>query len=160
MRGVAGGDDNARRLIDYIGGLRAERRGLPARDGRPNLSVIAQACGFDRGVFYTNQRAKLLLDEATAEVGLDDGWPAPATAFEAAQIREEAKARTDSRSKALEEEILRLRAENARLKAENERIIGQSADRGGGAASSAGRGRILARDRLGRTPPGSGFTLR
>lgn len=126
MRGVAGGDDNARRLIDYIGGLRAARRGLPARDGRPNLSLIAQACGFDCGVYYTNQRAKLLLDEATAEFGLDDSRPGPATAFEEAQIRGEAKARTDSRSKALEEEILWLRAENAQLKAENEPNAGDS----------------------------------
>ncbi|WP_287786721.1 DUF6262 family protein [Acidiphilium sp.] len=116
------GEENARRLRDYLVALREEGRGLPARDGRPNLSSIAEACGFDRGVFYANQMAKILLDEAIAELGLDNGGPKPADAFEEAQIREEAKARTDGRTKALEEEVLRLRAENAQLKSENERM--------------------------------------
>lgn len=122
MRGVLKGEENARRLRDYLTALRTERRGLPSRDGRPNLSIIAEACGFDRGVFYANQMAKMLLDEATAELGLDDGMPEPADAFEEARIREEAKVRSDGRAKALEEEVLRLRAENARLKSENERM--------------------------------------
>ena len=122
MRGAAKGEENVRRLRAYLDALRAERRGLPARDGRPNLSVVAEACGFDRGVFYANQAAKVLLDEATTALGLDDGRPEPADAFEAAHIRQEIKARVDGRTKALEEEVLRLRAENARLKAENERM--------------------------------------
>jgi hypothetical protein len=118
MRGAAKGEENAQRLASYIAALRAEKRGLPARDGRPNLSVIAQACGFDRGVFYANQAAKILLDEATAELGLDDGRPEPANAFEAAQIRAETKVARDKRVNSLEEEILRLRAENGQLKVE------------------------------------------
>jgi hypothetical protein len=122
MRGVGGGEDNARRLSEYIGGLRAVQRGLPSRDGKPNLSVIAEACGFDRGVFYTNQAAKMLLDGATAELGLDNGLPPAGTAFDEARIREEVKAKADRRTKELEEEVLRLRAENARLKSENERF--------------------------------------
>ena len=122
MRGVVGGEDNARRLSEYIGGLRAVQRGLPSRDGKPTLSVIAHACGFARGVFYTNQAVKMLLDGATAEVGLDNGLPPPGTAFDEARIREEVKAKADRRTKELEEEVLRLRAANARLKSENERF--------------------------------------
>ncbi|MDO9710756.1 DUF6262 family protein [Paracraurococcus lichenis] len=109
-------------MRSYLDALRAEGRGLPGRDGKPNLSVIAEACEFDRGVFYANQMAKMLLDEATGQLGLDDGRARPATGFEEARLREEAKARLDGYTKALEEEVLRLRAENARLKAENESL--------------------------------------
>lgn len=122
MRGALGGDENVRRIREHLEKLRVEGRALPARDGKPNLSVIAQACGFDRGVFYSNQMVKMLLDEAMGLLGLDDGQPKPEHAFAEARLREEAKARSDVRSKALEEEVLRLRAENARLKAENERF--------------------------------------
>jgi hypothetical protein len=121
-RGVQQGEENVRRLRAYIAALEAENRGLPARDGRPNLSVIAEACGFDRGVFYSNQAAKLLLDDALGRLGLDTGRPADLTAFDQARLREEGKARADGRSKGLEEELLRLRAENASLRAENERF--------------------------------------
>jgi hypothetical protein len=121
MRGVQKGEENVRRLSVYLDELAAERRGLPARDGRPNLSIIAEACGFDRGVFYTNQKAKMLLDDAHRRLGLDTGAPADLTEFDKARLREESKSRTDSRSKSLEEEVLRLRAENASLRAENGR---------------------------------------
>jgi hypothetical protein len=122
MRGAAKGQENAQRLAVYFAALRAEKRGLPARDGRPNLSVIAHACGFDRGVFYANQTAKVMLDDAVAELGLDDGRPYPANAFEAAQLRDETKVRGEGRSRALEDELLRLRAENAQLRAELVRL--------------------------------------
>ncbi len=121
MRGVQKGEENVRRLSIYLDELAAEKRGLPARDGRPNLSVIAEVCGFDRGVFYSNQAAKMLLDDARRRLGLDTGAPADLTAFEQARLREESKARSDGRSKSLEEEVLRLRADNASLRAENER---------------------------------------
>ncbi len=121
MRGVARGEENVRRLGIYLDELAAEKRGLPARDGRPNLSVVAEACGFDRGVFYTNQTAKMLLDDAYRRLGLDTGAPADLTAFEQVRLREEGKARSDGRSRSLEDELLRLRAENAGLRAENER---------------------------------------
>jgi hypothetical protein len=121
MRGVQQGEENVRRLNVYIKELSAEKRGLPARDGRPNLSIIAEACGFDRGVFYSNQKAKVILDEAYRGLGLDIGVAADLTAFEEAQLREESKSRADNRSKSLEQEILRLRAEIASLRAENAR---------------------------------------
>jgi hypothetical protein len=121
MRGVSQGEENVRRLDVYIQELVSQKRGLPARDGRPNLSVIAEACGFDRGVFYSNQKAKLLLDEAHRRLGLDAGAPALLTAYDEVQLREESKSRTDTRSKSLEEEVLRLRAEVASLRAENAR---------------------------------------
>lgn len=111
-----------RRLSDYLEALRAEGRSLPAWGGRPNLRVIAEACGFDRGVFYSNQAAKVLLDEAQGRLGLDDGAPAPATAFEGARLRAEAKGRGEARMSSLEDEVIRLRAENARLGRENAQL--------------------------------------
>ncbi|WP_372398675.1 DUF6262 family protein [Azospirillum sp. HJ39] len=116
------GEDNVRRLQSYLRALEEEGRGLPARDGRPNLSVIASACGFDRGVFYANQAAKLILDEATTALGLEADTHRPQTAFAEARIQQETKARSDVRTKSLEEEVMRLRAENAQLRSENERL--------------------------------------
>lgn len=122
MRGVLKGEENVRCLRSYLDALTSEGRGLPSRDGKPNLSVIATACGFDRGVFYTNETAKLLLDDATTRLGLDRNGPPPQTAFERARIREESKTRSDARTKSLEDEVIRLRAENAKLRTENERL--------------------------------------
>lgn len=121
MRGVPKGEENVRLLGVYVDELAAMRRGLPARDGRPNLTVIADACGFDRGVFYTNEVAKKVLEKAHRRLGLDAGTPDEMTGFDRARLREENKVRDDARSKSLEEEVLRLRAENASLRAENAR---------------------------------------
>jgi hypothetical protein len=110
------------RRLALIESLENEKRGLPARDGRPNLSAMAEACKFDRGVFYTNQAAKLLLDDALGRLGLDTDEPADLSEFDRAQLREEGKVRADARSKALEEELLLLRAENASLRAENDQF--------------------------------------
>lgn len=118
-RGELGGQENAKRLRTYIDVLRADRRGVPARGDGPNLSAIAKACGFDRGVFYSNEEVKLLLNEAWEELGLDNGRPEPTTAYEAARLKDEAKSRGDSRVSGLEQEVLLLRAENAQLKAEH-----------------------------------------
>ncbi len=123
MRGVRRGEENVARLQEYLKALAEQGRGLPSRDGRPNLSAIAQACGFDRGVFYANQEAKLVLDDAVTRLGLEtDVQSVPQTAFAEARIREETKGRSDARTKALEEEVMRLRAENAQLRAENDRL--------------------------------------
>ena len=122
MRGVQGGDENIRKLRTYLDALKAEQRALPAFNMTPNLKTIAEACGFDRGVFYgKNSLAKVLVDEAASQLGLDDGRPIAETAFDEFRMRNEAKSQSDSRTKALEEEVIRLRAENARLKIENER---------------------------------------
>jgi hypothetical protein len=74
VRGVPKGEENVRLLGVYLDELAAIGCGLPARDGRPNLSVIADACGFGRGVFYNNDAAKKVLDDAPE--GKDIGWEA------------------------------------------------------------------------------------
>lgn len=118
VRGELGGQENAKRLRAYIDALRADRRGVPARGSGPNLSAIAKACGFDRGVFYSNQEVKLLLNDAWEQLGLDDGMPDPTTAYEVARLKDEAKSPGNGRVDSLEKEVLLLRSENAQLKAE------------------------------------------
>ena len=59
-----------------------------------------------------------MLDLAIAELGLDFGGPQPANEFEAAQLANEQKVRGEGRTRVLEEELLRLRAENAQMRAE------------------------------------------
>ncbi len=123
FRGELGALENVRRLNTYLAALRAEKRSLPARADAPNLTAIAKACGFDRGVFYQNEMAKILLDEAWRELGADNEQTKPATAFEAVQLKNEVKKKADVRTKGLEDELIRLRAENAALRAENLRLI-------------------------------------
>ena len=50
--GSAIGAENVDRLEQYLAALAREGRKLPERAGRPNLSAIALACGFDRQVLY------------------------------------------------------------------------------------------------------------
>lgn len=118
VRGELGGQENAKRLRAYLDVLRADRRGVPTRGNGPNLSAIAKACGFDRGVFYSNLDVKLLLNEAWEELGLDDGRSEPTTAYEAARLKDEMKSPRNGRIDGLEQEVLLLRAENAQLKAD------------------------------------------
>lgn len=99
VRGELGGFENVKRLHTYIDALRKDRRGLPQRAGGPNLSAIAKACGFDRGVFYTNEEAKFLLDDAQRELGLDHEVRQPSSAFEAARLKDEIKAPLDKRTR-------------------------------------------------------------
>lgn len=123
VRGVKGGEENLRRLTDYISGLQSAGRGVPWRGNGPNLSMIATACGFDRGVFYSNTAAKALIDDAVIRFGRDskphtgvgNGSPTPATVDDTKEVR-------GKRAAAMESEILLLRAENAQLRAENARF--------------------------------------
>lgn len=105
MRGVPQGQENARRLEAYLDALERDKLPLPARDGKPNLSVIALACGFDRGVLYTNAAAKSAITAAAARLGLE--------AFE--QRAPESVCAPDPR----DQRILKLEQENAALRAEN-----------------------------------------
>lgn len=121
-RGELGGERNVVLLQTYISELAAQGRGVPVRAGRPNLSVIAEACGFDRGVFYQNSTAKSLLDAAVAELGFATSSAKSTDAYDEARLKDESKSLDNRRLKALEEENLYLRAENSQLRAENIRF--------------------------------------
>lgn len=61
------GREHARRLEEYIQGVEE----LPSRNGRPNMTAIARACGFDRQVLYKNPTCIELIEAALTEHGLD-----------------------------------------------------------------------------------------
>lgn len=63
MSGQEIGLEHANAVDAYLQDLWERQEPLPRRAGRPNLTRIAAACGFDRGVFYSNQAASDLLAE-------------------------------------------------------------------------------------------------
>jgi hypothetical protein len=58
------GRENTDRLKAYLDSLKLAGLSVPQWNGRPNLSAIAAACGFDRQVLYHNPGAATLLLEA------------------------------------------------------------------------------------------------
>ncbi|MBJ3784190.1 hypothetical protein [Devosia sediminis] len=108
--GVEIGVENVARLQAYLDGLAAVGEPLPMRAGKPNMSAIALACGFDRQVLYKNPAAVALIDEIVAR--------APAREPEADTDPEE-KPRSDRRDQRimqLEQQLAAARAENAGLR--------------------------------------------
>ena len=108
MRGAAKGKENVQRLEAYLQALGQAGRPLPARDGKPNMSAIALACGFDRGVLYSNADAKVAIEQAAESLGL--------AAYEAPQERSPADDHRDRRIMKLEQENATMRAENIELR--------------------------------------------
>ncbi|PIO96160.1 hypothetical protein [Pleomorphomonas carboxyditropha] len=102
-------------LIDYL--ERYRDKPLPRYGVDLNKSVIAKECGFDRQVFRTNPRCAEILGKAD-----EQDRKANLTRLEQAEAVREQKARTDADQMALEEENLRLLAENASLRRELERL--------------------------------------
>lgn len=109
LSGAQQGAENVARLQKYVATLKAAGRPLPAVRGKLNLTAIAKACGFDRGVFYDNVAAAAVVDEAAAELGIEG----IAHRLETAPIREE-----DDLVRSLRERIRRLEQDKAALTAE------------------------------------------
>ncbi|GEO99119.1 hypothetical protein [Methylobacterium haplocladii] len=110
MTGESGreiGERNVAALRAYLDGLQVAGEPIPERNGRPNLSAIAIACGFDRQTLYKNQAAKVLLEEALGRLGT-------ALPSDQASDEPEAKPKADRRDR----RILQLEQHNAALRAE------------------------------------------
>jgi hypothetical protein len=60
------GEEHVCRLQAYIDSVDK----LPSRGGKLNVSAVAMACQFDRGVLYNNPRCKELIASAVAQKGL------------------------------------------------------------------------------------------
>jgi uncharacterized protein YceH (UPF0502 family) len=104
LSGVEVGRLHAERLEAYLQSLKAEGKSLPSRNGRPNFSAIALACGFDRQVLYKNPACKALLDAAIAEDGLEKtGSESDADSAE--------KAALEAKVLKLEQHVVALKAE-------------------------------------------------
>ena len=58
------GAENVESLAEYLGQLDKSGEMVPLNpDGGPNYSEIARHCGFGRQVFYTNEKARALIEQ-------------------------------------------------------------------------------------------------
>lgn len=108
--GAAIGAENVARLQLYLDGLAAAGEPLPMRAGKPNLSAISLACGFDRQVLYKNPAAAALIDHVVARA------PASSAPVADGQDEKPKSDRRDSRIMQLEQQLAAARAENAGLR--------------------------------------------
>jgi hypothetical protein len=106
LSGVEIGRQHAERLCDYLDSLKTEGKSLPSRNGRPNYSAIALACGFNRQVLYKNPACAELMNSAVSELGLQPSAGRPDIDFPEKAM--------------LEAKVLRLEQQNAALRAEVE----------------------------------------
>lgn len=118
--GVEIAQEHVDALIEYL--ERHKEEPLPRYGIDLNKSVIAKECGFDRQVFRTNPRCAEILSGAD-----DRDRKANLTRLEQAEADREQKAKVDGNQMALEEENLRLKAENAALRRDLDRFTRLSA---------------------------------
>lgn len=114
LSGPERGEENLAKMRKYLTGLRAAGQSLPQKDGRPNISAIAEAAGVLRNVFYTNSGVKKLLVEF-------EGGADPAAADSLARLRAQQQADAKGRR------VLQLEQQLAAVKAENEELRGRLA---------------------------------
>jgi hypothetical protein len=105
------GAENVASLRAYLDRLAEAGERLPLRAGKPNLSAIAIACGFDRQVLYKNPAAKALIDDIVAKI------PEQPEATNA-DTEEKPVSKTDRRDR----RIMQLEQDNASLRAENQSL--------------------------------------
>lgn len=113
--GVEIAQEHVDALLEYLENLGDNP--LPRYGVDLNKSVIAKECGFDRQVFRTNPRCAEILSGAD-----DRDRKANLTRLEQAEADREQKAKIDGNQMALEEENLRLKAENASLRRDLDRM--------------------------------------
>lgn len=113
------GAENAERLRAYVSELRKKGARIPARNGKPDKSAIAIACGFNRQTLYNNPEAVALLKEAITEIGLDT--VTPAADGKALHLQQQMDLR-DRRIQRLEQLLATRSAENSALRQENKEL--------------------------------------
>jgi hypothetical protein len=110
------GQENTDRLKAYLDALRLAGLSLPLRKGRPNLSAIAAACGFDRQVLYHNPGAATLLSAATQH------WQAHNTPSSLECRGQSLEERLTDRLQARERRIAEVEGQLLAARAENEEL--------------------------------------
>lgn len=113
--GIEVAQENVEALQAYLEDLGDQP--LPRYGVDLNKSIIAKACGFDRKVFQTNPRCIEILNEADSR-----DREANLTRLDQAEADREQKSKVDGNQMALEEENLRLKAENASLRRDLDRL--------------------------------------
>ncbi|WP_279479469.1 hypothetical protein [Aureimonas sp. SK2] len=108
------------RLEAYLDAVTAAGDALPMRNGKPNLSAIAIACGFDRQVLYKNPGAVSLLaafferQPSTASTSSNPDDPE--------DDQKPVHDRKDRRIQQLEQQLSAVRAENVALREKLRRL--------------------------------------
>lgn len=114
--GVEVAQEHVDALIEYL--EQHNDQPLPRYGGvELNKSAIAKACGFDRQLFRSNPRCAEILSNAD-----DRDRKSNLTRLEQAEADREQKAKVDGNQRALEEENLRLKAENSSLRRDLDRM--------------------------------------
>jgi hypothetical protein len=100
--------DNVRSVATYVEGLKERGERLPGRKGQPNWTAIALACGFARGVFYDNDEARAVIEQAITDEKLKpeptDEPKAPAEHGRAAHTQKKLEG-TERDKRRLEEQL-------------------------------------------------------
>jgi len=112
------GEENTDRLKAYLDSLTLAGLSVPQRNGRPNLSAIAAACGFDRQVLYHNPGAATLLS-AAVKGGHVNNTASPSLECAGQSVEERLAARLQSRERRIAEvegKLLAARAEIEQLR--------------------------------------------
>jgi hypothetical protein len=103
--GVELGREHVARLEAYL----AEVDTIPSRTGKPNMTAIARACGFDRQVLYKNPACAAMIDAAVKENGLDGAETRES--YDSSEFVPASKLReVEKRNSALEKKISEMRA--------------------------------------------------
>lgn len=64
--------ENVEKVQKYLDDLKLHEKRLPSRYGKPNWTKIASECGLkDRGIFYDNDTARALVEQAVSDIGLE-----------------------------------------------------------------------------------------
>jgi hypothetical protein len=116
------GRDNTDRLKAYLDSLQLAGLSVPQRNGRPNLSAISAACGFDRQVLYHNPGAATLLSDAV-EHGQADNMASPHPECAGPSLEERLAARLQSRERKIAELEGKLLAARAEIEDLREKVL-------------------------------------
>ena len=112
----------------YVEGLKEFGGRIPMRDGKPNWTAIASACGFARGVFYTNEDARAVIEQALLEgdFGEEAENSVPGTRGDEMTTPETGRAaHTRRKLEGSERRVQQLEEQLATKNAECERLRGQ-----------------------------------
>lgn len=109
----------------YVEWLKQSGGRMPVRKGQPNWSAIALACGFSRGVFYDNDEARAVIEQAVKDEPLfllsPDEPKTSAETGRAAYTQKKLEG-SERRVQRLEEQLSIKTAENEGLKRENKEL--------------------------------------
>jgi len=109
--------ENVARVLAYVEGLKRRGERMPLRRGQPNWTAIALACGFGRGVFYDNDDARGVIEQA-----VNDEKLRPESSDETRRLADSRTAHTQKKLEGSERHAQRLEGQLVIKNAENEAL--------------------------------------